>query len=92
MKSMKELQKTFNKEEKAYKEELNRLSRRHEELMKNVNNDLSFEDFKKYIELAMIVCEQMSRLDSKHKKSLLKWYKKFRRRTIVDLLFGTKGE
>lgn len=52
MKSMKEFQEQhFNKEEVYDDEELDCPSRRNEEIIKNISDEISFEEFEKFIEL-----------------------------------------
>ncbi len=85
MKTMDELQKQFDKEERVWEEKLDALSCENESIIgKMITDDLTTEQMISNVDMAMNGMKEMQKLTTKHTKFLLKWNKKFRRRIFID--------
>lgn len=85
MKTFKELNKQFEKEDNVWKLKMEILVKKHSELMKDVN-ELPLEEFFKRIDEATEVVRRMSELSTLHNKFLLKWQRKLQRKCMIDFL------
>lgn len=78
MKTLEELKVQFDREEKEWKSQLNKLADEHKAIMSSINiNDDSFETFMKKIDDAIEKSRQINELDTRHKDFLLKWKRCF---------------
>lgn len=84
MKTMNELLEQFEKEDSIWKEKIDVLSCKHKGIMDQITDDLSTTQVIIYIGMAMDVMKEMQKLDAKHKKFLLKWYKKIEWKIFMD--------
>lgn len=84
MKTMTELKNQFETENKVWKRKLDNLVIKHSEIISMITDDLSTKEALGYIDMAMDVSNEMYELDTKHKKFLLKWIRKFGRRMTIN--------
>lgn len=87
MRSMDELTRQFVIEDAVWVKRMDSMKHDLDETMKLLEQgDLATKDYLVITNRATKIADRMYKLDIDHKKFLLNWTKRFRRRTIVDLL------